>query len=273
MRRTGQVLAVLGLLFMLTLIGRAGETDATAVISRAIKAHFPKGVDTKNKGVRTKAKGTLHVMGLDLPFTQEVAVQKNKFREVMELDALGKKVVVTSVFNGDKAWIRAGDKDVEVTDDILNEFKDAAYIIGMMQGIFVKDQAVKFSLIGDAKVKGKDALGVTVSRKDKKDISVYFDKTTGLMAKVEMRKRDLMSGQEVLEERFILEYQDKNGNKSAKKVEVLRDGKALLEADVLEVQAVEKIDDSEFRAAVRTAWLAGARLAADNDESVAGASG
>jgi hypothetical protein len=246
MRRTGQFLAVFSLLFVLTLVGRAGEADATAIINKAIKAHFPKGVDTKKQGTRTKAKGTLHVQGLDLEFTQEVAVQKNMFKEVMELDVMGKKVLVTSVFNGAKAWIRTGDTDVPITDEILSEFKEAAYSMGIMQGMFFKDKTVKFSLIGEAKVKGNDAIGVTVSREGKKDISVYFDKKTGLMAKLEMRKRDLMSGQEVQEERFILEYQDVNGNKSAKKIEVLRDGKALLEAEVVEVQTVEKLDESEF---------------------------
>lgn len=246
MRRTGQVLAVLSLLLVLTLVGRAGDAEATAVINKAIKAHFPKGVDTKKEGVRTKTKGTLHVMGLNLDFTQELAVQKSMFKDVMELDVMGNKVVVTSVFNGKQGWIRAGDKDVKVTDDILGEFKDAAYFIGMMQGMFLKDKSVKFSLIGESKVKGKDTIGVTVSREGKKDISIYFDKKTHLMAKIEMRKRDLMSGQEFQEERYILEYQDINGNKSAKKVEVLRDGKAFLDVEVLEIQTVDKLDESEF---------------------------
>src|ERR1700722_15656914 len=169
MRRTGQFLAVFCLLFVLPLVGQAGEADATAIINKAIKAHFPKGVDTKNQGVRTKAKGTLHIMGLDLDFTQEVAVQKNMFKEVMELDVMGKKVLVTSVFNGAKAWIRTGDTDVPITDEILNEFKDAAYGMGIMQGMFFKDKTVKFSLIGEAKVKGNDTIGVTVSREGKKD--------------------------------------------------------------------------------------------------------
>jgi hypothetical protein len=231
MRRTGQILAILSLLFMLTLVGRAGDN---------------KGVDTKKLAVRSKTKGTLQVMGLTLDFTQEVTVQKSMFKDVMELDVMGKKVVVTSVFNGKQGWIRAGDQDVKVTDDILTEFRDAAYFISMMQGMFLKDKTVKFSLIGEAKVKDKDTIGVTVSREGKKDISIYFDKKTHLMAKVELRKRDPMSGQEFQEERFILEYRLVEGNKSAKKVEVLRDGKAFLDAEVLEVQTLEKVDESEF---------------------------
>jgi hypothetical protein len=82
MRRSVQILAALSVLFVFALIGQAGEGDAAAIINKAIKAHYPKGLDTKNKGSRTKAKGTLHVQGLDLEFTQEVSVQAPaKFRE------------------------------------------------------------------------------------------------------------------------------------------------------------------------------------------------
>jgi hypothetical protein len=87
---------------------------------------------------------------------------------------------------------------------------------------------------------------VTVSKKGCKDITIYFDKKTGLIAKVETRRRDLMSGEEVTEERIITEYQEVQGRKTAKKIEVLRDGKAFMEAEVTELKILEKLDDSEF---------------------------
>jgi hypothetical protein len=164
----------------------------------------------------------------------------------MELTVMDKKITVTTVFNGKDGWIRAGDKDVEVTAEILNELKEGAYLINLMQGVFLKDKSVKFSVVGEVQVKGKAAVGVTASREGKKDVNLFFDKKTGLITKVEARKLDLMSGQEVTEERFITEYQDIAGRKVAKKVEVQRDGKALLEAEVLEVQILEKLDDGEF---------------------------
>jgi hypothetical protein len=247
MRRTIQTLAILGLLFGLLGIGRAAEDEAAAIIDKAIKAHFPKGVDTKNQGSRTKTKGTLHIMGVDLEYSQEVAMQgPDKFKETMELSVADKKVNVTSVYNGKEGWIRADDKDVEVTKEILAEFKEAVYTMSLVQGTFLKDKSLKFSVVGEVKIKDKPAVGVTVSRKGNKDVNLFFDKETGLLRKVEMRRRDLMSGEEVTEERIITEYQEVDGRKMAKKVEVLRDGKAFIEAEVLEVKLVEKLDDSEF---------------------------
>jgi hypothetical protein len=242
-----QALLASGLLVVFALTGRAEKDPTAAIIDKALKAHFPKGVDTKNKGLRTKSKGTLHIMGLDLEFTQEVTAQMpNQFKEVMELTVMNKTVKVTSVYNGKKAWIRADDKDVEVTKEILAEFKEAAHGMALMQGIFVKDKSVKFALVGEVQVKGKPAVGVTASRKGSKDVNLFFDKKTGLLVKVELRRRDIMAGQEVTEERFITEYQDVKDRKAAKKVEVVRDGKPFIEVEITEMEILEKVDASEF---------------------------
>jgi hypothetical protein len=247
MRRTVQSFMAIGLILFPALASRAGDDAAAGIVDKAIKAYFPKGVDTKNTASRTKSKGTLHVAGLDLDFTQQVFVQApDKFKEVMELTVMGKQVTVTTVFNGKEGWIRADDKDIKVTDEILEELREAAYAMRLTQGLFLKDKALKLMSVGESKVKGKDTVGVRVSRDGKKDITLFFDKTTHLIAKVEMRKRDIMSGQEVNEERFITEYQDVSGRKVAKKVEVLRDGNQLLEAEVMELQILPKLDDGEF---------------------------
>jgi hypothetical protein len=247
MRRLPRLLLALSLPCVLALTGWAGQGEPAAIIDKAIAAHFPQGMDKKNRGVRTKSKGTLHVMGLDLEYTSESAVQApDKFKEVMQLNVMNNNITITSVYNGKDGWIRQGNNNIPVNGDILDEFKEAAYSIGLMQGIFLKDKSVKLSLVGEVQVKGKPALGVTVSREGKKDINLFFDKTTHLMTKMEMRKRDLMAGQEVTEERYILEYQEASGRKVAKRIEIQRDGKPFLQADVLDVQIVEKLDDGEF---------------------------
>ena len=65
---------------------------------------------------------------------------------------------------------------------------------------------------------------------------VYFDKESGLMAKVEHRTIDLSSGQELTEERIITEYQKIDGIPMPKKVLVQRDGKKFMDAEVTEVE-------------------------------------
>jgi hypothetical protein len=50
----------------------------------------------------------------------------------------------------------------------------------------------------------------------------------------------------VTQEKFILDYQDKNGMKIARRVEIVRDGKTFMDIEITDVQALEKIDDSVF---------------------------
>ena len=247
MRRSIQAATVLALLMGLPQVGNAAEDEAVAIVNKAMKAHFPKGVDTKNQGVHTKSKGTLHIMGLDLDFNQESFVQiPSKFKETSEVTFMNMKINSIVVFNGKEAWLRANNMDVPVSDDMLAEFKDAGYMMGIMQGLFLKDKTVKLALVGDSKVKDKPAVVVSISREGKRQINLSIDKQTNLIVKIEMRKKNLQSGQEVSEERVITEFQDIAGRKVAKKIEILQDGKPYMELEVLEIATLEKIDDSEF---------------------------
>ena len=54
-----------------------------------------------------------------------------------------------------------------------------------------------------------------VSVKDKKDVSLYFDKETGLLAKMEYRGSDPGTGKEINEERIITEYEQEQGRHAA----------------------------------------------------------
>jgi outer membrane lipoprotein-sorting protein len=246
MRATAKMLIAFGLILALTLVGQAGE-GAVAIIDKAIVAHGLKGKQDTSTGYRGKTKGTLHTAGLDIEFTQEVTVQvPDKFKEAMEMSVMGKNVNVTSVFNGKEGWIKVGDMDIKVENELLAEFKEAAYAMSLGQGLLLKDKAIKLGLLGEVMVKGKPALGIRVSKEGQRELSFFFDKETGLIAKVERRTRDFMSGQELTEERIITEYQTVAGRKIAKKVEVLRDGKNFLEAEVIEASFVEKLGDGEF---------------------------
>jgi outer membrane lipoprotein-sorting protein len=246
MRRLMVTFAALGVLLAVVLQSGAGE-EAGDIIAKAIKAHHPKGVNEKHQAYHGKNKGTLHVAGLELEFSQEVWVQTpGKFKEVMEMTVMNNAVKATTVFNGKEGWIKVNNMDIPVKEELLDEFKDMAYMMGLAQLTGLKDPGLKLSLLGEVQVNGKPALGVKVSKEGKKDINFYFDKASSLLVKTERRARDFMTGQELTEERIVTEYQDLSGRKMAKKVQVNRDGKKLLDAEVLEARVLEKLDDDEF---------------------------
>ena len=222
------------------------QDEVKAILERAIKAHGGADKLEKLKAFQVKAKGRLDVLG-GLEFEQESSVQTpDKIKEVVRLEVDGQKLTVTTVYNGTKGWINVNGTTMDMDEKVQAAIKDALYMMSFAGLRGLKDKEFETAALGEMKVNGRPALGVKVSKKGKKDINLYFDKETGLLAKLEYQATDPMSGQEVAEERFITEYQDSDGLKMAKKVVVQRDGKKYLEAEVTEAKGLEKIDDSEF---------------------------
>src|SRR5262249_23048421 len=104
----------------------------------------------------------------------------------------------------------------------------------------------KLSTIGESKIEKRTALGVKVTRKDHRDIDLYFDKETGLLLKSETRVKDDGSGQEVAQESFYDDYKEVQGTKQAMKFTGKRDGKVFVEAEATEIELAEKLDASVF---------------------------
>jgi hypothetical protein len=245
MMRSTRLLAVLTCFFV-PVIGVCADDDCKAIIDKAIKAHGGLEKLTKFTGGRSKSKGTIEVAG-GLNFTSESAFQQpDKFKETLELDVMGNKVTVVTVFNGEKGWISANGETKEMEDKILEASKEQTHFMQITRMAMLKDKKAEFSPLGESKVNDKPAVGVKVSAKGHKDVNMFFDKETGLLAKVERRTLDAMSGEDVAEERIITEYQDIDGLKVAKKVIINREGKKFMEVELLEHKPQEKIDASEF---------------------------
>jgi len=223
------------------------QEEVKAIIEKAIKAHGGAEKLDKLKMVQTKAKGTIEIGG-GLSFSQESIINAaGKFKEVLNLEVMGQKIAITTVFNGEKGWLNANGTMKELQDKLLDEVKEAAYSIrvGRMTPLLT-DKAYRLAPLGESKVNDHPAVGVKISSKGHRDISLYFDKETGLLAKSESRRLDGQTMQEVDEERIVIEYQDVDGQKTSKKVLVNRDGKKFMEAEVTEVKFLDKVDDSQF---------------------------
>lgn len=229
---------------------RAADDDPKDVVARAIKAHGGADVLTKYKAMQARNKGKVDIPGVgEVEFTQETAsMLPDKFKEAMELSVGGQKLSILTLVNGDKTVIEVNGKAIDVPDGAKDALKDVGHLmkVGRLAALTGKDY--ELSLIGEDKVEGKAVVGVRVSSKGHKDISLYFDKKTHLLTKLEHRTADAATGNEVNEERIITEYgKDKDGVPVPKKVLLKRDGKQFLEAEVLEMTYLEKLDESEFK--------------------------
>jgi hypothetical protein len=222
------------------------QDDVRAVLDRAIKAHGGEEKINQIKAARIKSKGRLELGG-GLDFTQQITTQRpNKFREEMEFEVKGKQVKIITVFDGKKGAIQVNDKKLPLTDKITAALREAGQMMEMTRLVALRKKPFELAPLGEVRVNDMPAVGIRVSRKGANDVNLYFDKGTGLLAKLEHRTVDPLSGKELTEERIIKEYQKGDGVATPKKVTVNRDGQPFLQVEVQEVRHLDAVDDGEF---------------------------
>jgi hypothetical protein len=224
--------------------------DPKEIIAKAIKAHGGEEFLTKNKAAQLKSKGKINIPGAgELDYTQDAAYMlPDKFRDTMELKVMGQNLTVLTLINGDKVTLELNGMDIPGADKVKESMKTMGHVLHVARLVPLKEKGFELSLIGEDKVEGKKVVGVRVSKKDHKDVSLYFDKETGLMAKMEFKSVAPGTEMEVTEERIIMEYEKtKDGIPFGKKILIKHDGKTFLEGEVTEIKHFEKLDDSEFK--------------------------
>jgi hypothetical protein len=222
------------------------QDDTKAIVQKAIKAHGGAEKLAKITALQLKNKGTIEVAG-GLAFEQEILIQHpDHLKEVMHLQVQGQKVTVTTVYDGKKGWLSVNGQTNEMEAKILDEVKEALHQMRMARLIFLGDKTVELAALGEVKVNGRPAVGLKATSKGHKDVDMFFDKETGLLAKVVRQAYDPMTDQQVMEERIVTEYQEVDGQKVAKKVLINRDGKKFLEAESVEIKYPATINPGEF---------------------------
>jgi hypothetical protein len=217
-------------------------------VDKAIQAM---GRDTQAKGDKYKAatmkiKGTVHITGTPLPYTGEMAVQlPEQSRLTIDGEVMGQPFKVIVVVNGDKGWIKLKDKTMELDKDKLAEEREGNYARWVTLLTPLKDKAFSLSPLGEVKVGKADAVGVKVSRKNHRDVNLFFDKQTHLLLKSEFRVKD-DSGKEVTQEVLYSDFKDIDGVKRPQKIVIKRDGNEFLDGEMSDFKLVEKLDGSEF---------------------------
>ena len=183
----------------------------------------------------------------EIEFTFEATVQPPKqSRRRFEADVSGTKFERTIVFNGDKGWINMMGNTDEMSQDQLAAEREDLYAAWVATLEPLKDAAFKLAPLGEIKVGDRPAVGVKVSHKDHKDVSLHFDKDKSLLLKVQRRTKDSMTGQEVDQETFYSDYKEDDGVQRSRKQKTKRDGNDFLEIEITESKRVDRLDDSTF---------------------------
>ncbi len=246
MRRV--VLTLAALTIALGGAARAEDVDAKKVIEKAIKAHG--GAETlakfKDKSTILKGKMNINVMG-GLDATMEMFAGGKKFKQVLRFSVMGMDFTQEVGFDGKEMWIALNGKVImTITGKDLDAIKESIHAEEMAGLALLGDKGLEFSTIGESKLGDQELIGIRVSKKDHKDVSLFFDKKTGLLAKMENRNLDFQTKEEVNEERIVHDYKDIDGLKRPTRVVMNRDGKKFIEMEITEQKFVDRLDDGTF---------------------------
>jgi len=239
-------LLVLGLLVVTGAIRAADETGVKAVIDKALKAMGGAEKVAKFKAASCKFKVTRDENGQQFTVEGEALWQgARQARLDAEVAEGGQTNKVGLVINGDKGWVKKGDEVQDAPEALLSTLKNAFYALRTPHQLpALKDAAFKLAPLGEQKINGKDAVGVSFSHKDHRNVSVFFDKESGLPVKSETRLSD-PNGKEITIEYSYSEFKEMDGVKQPSKITLKADGKDFT-IELSEIKAKDKVDDSEF---------------------------
>jgi hypothetical protein len=253
MKKTWRVLLVAALMTAMSSWVNAGEQPSPAeVIKKAIKAHGGSKALDKYKAATFKLKGTSYAVGEDTAFTGEFNVQEpEQARLTLMLNIMGQDFKFVQVVNRTKGWriIPGKDKTEAMNKEMLEEARGQMYAGWVTRLSPLKDKAFKLSVVGEAQVDGRPALGIRVEREGKRPVNMFFDKKSSLLVKTEFTVKDEFAGdKETMQETIYKDYRNAGdtGLKYPGRVTVFRDGKRYSESEVTEFEALERLDDGVF---------------------------
>jgi len=219
--------------------------EAQRILDKAIQAHGGAEKLTKLTGTTWKAKGSFTGPMGATEFTEEIALQ---FPDKSRFDVnVGDQFRFVSVLNGDKGWAKFGDQAQEMDANTLPELKENLYADWVTTLAPLTDKAFTLTDVAESKVNDRPIVGFKVARKDHRDVTLYFDKESGLLAKRATKAKDLFQGgAEFNEELIYSDYKEVNGVKRPTKVKQLKDGKESMTSTLSDIKLAEKLDDKLF---------------------------
>jgi hypothetical protein len=120
---------------------------------------------------------------------------------------------VVDVIDGENSWqvdnVGQFHEDTGESRDFRKQSSSSAYADRVMRLLpLLQDSSFTLSALGEARVAGRAALGVKVACKGKPDVSLFFDKQSGLLVKYAVRVPMPSLKSDVLEELVFSDYRE-----------------------------------------------------------------
>src|SRR5262249_11008767 len=194
---------------------RSGEDkDLRAIIDKAIAAQGGEAKLAAFPAQIRKGAGKFYGLGEPIDYNLEIASHDKRFRFGMDMKVMDFDLKVIVVVTPDKGWEKINDEVKEIAADELAEQKEQMHSHAVVNLLSLKkDKDYKLALIGDVKVGDQSAVGVRVSKKGHRDVSLFFDKAKGHLVKSEFVVKDIKGGgdQELTQVNLYYDYKEFQG--------------------------------------------------------------
>jgi hypothetical protein len=229
------------------------DEKVEAVVKKGIEAHGGADALNKYKAGRCKMKGDMSVMGMDFDFTGTMAYSMpDRYKVEIDGEIMGQKFHATQVVKGEsiKNTFMIGGMTIPINGDEEKQELKLTMAMQEAEQLTTLLDAKKFTVkaADDEDVNGKKASVLLVTPAAvKKEVKMYFDKTSGLLVKTAHKGKGAGEGaEEVFEEAFHSEFKKIKGIQMATKLAVTHDGKKFMNVEMSDYDLSEKIDDKEF---------------------------
>jgi hypothetical protein len=226
----------------------AAQAEAQALVKKAIQAHGGTDKLSKAKTGMIELSGTINIQGIDAPFKGKATYAlPTSAKNEIELTVQGQKLTVVQIIHDGKATMTVNGQNPMLPDAQREELVESLYVQELTQLVtLLEKKDFVLATTKEVMVEGKPALGVKVSSKGHKDATLYFDKESNRLVKLE-RKTVTDEGKEANEEQFYSDFKEFDGLTIPTKEVTLRDGKKVSESKITAHKLVDKIDPKEFK--------------------------
>jgi hypothetical protein len=225
------------------------QDTAHSMIQRAIVAHGGQQRLSSVRADKVKIKGTLHLGSAAVPFTDELTVQApEQFKSVVRIVEGTRTRTIVHVLDGEKATITVDGQPQIVSGSNIAQMRQTLQLDQAMKLVpLLIDPAFTIAHAGEYQYNGRVVVGVRVTGRGQRDLRLYFDRETALLVKSDFLLDGPLGGKDVRQEAFYGEYRDVGGYLRPGRVTVCRDGKKVMEAELVEAHHFDHIDPHEFQ--------------------------
>lgn len=236
---------------LVLLAGSAGtvwaQDDARALIERAVEAHGGAEALGRIHADKVRLKGTLVVRGHTTPIVVEITLQlPSKYKTVIEINQESDKHILVHIVNRDKTYVTLDGRSIQADPAQLAEIRSGLELKRAERLLpLLEDKSYQLTVAEEIKVNDRPAVGVRITGRGRKEMRLYFDKEHGLLVRAENRLDD-GKGNEIRQHFFYGDFKEIGGYKRPTKVRAYRDGRQIMEAELLDAKPLDKVDETEF---------------------------